>query len=119
MRGVGKEEEGATGEGGVEDVHSCSAEDLFPDEDPEGDAEGDLPEGDGGGECEGEEHACDEEAFVDFVAVGDGEDDFDAAADGEGDEEYGEEVKAAVDDVGYETAWIMGEAEACEEPGLP
>ena len=76
LTGVGKEEEGARDERGVEEVAPGAAEDFLTDKHAETNGERDLPKGNRRGADQREKEPGNEEAFVDFVAIDSREEDF-------------------------------------------
>ncbi len=89
----GEEEERSACQGGVDDIHPRSAEDLLTQDYPCSDADGGHPVGDGGRKDQGIQDSCDEESFGDLMAAHAGEEPFAKASDGIGDDDDGHEGK--------------------------
>ncbi|MCY1506445.1 hypothetical protein D9M68_406960 [compost metagenome] len=99
LRRIGEEEEGAAGQGGVEEVLASAAEDFLAQHHAEADAQRHLPERDARRQGQGEEHGGDEEAFVHFMAANGGEQHFPETADDKSHRIDGQEPGRALDEV--------------------
>ena len=106
LRGIGKEKEGPGRQRRVQDIHSRPPEDLLTDDDPEGNAHGYLPQGDGWRQGQGEEHSRHQESLVDLVLADGSEKSLAVAPDQEGDQQHGEVVERSVKDAGQQVAGI-------------
>ena len=116
---IGEVEEGAAGQGGVQEVLPGAAEDLLADHHAEGNAQGDLPQRHVRRQDQGVEHRGNEETFVDFMPTDGGEQDFPEAAGHQRRDVYGEEVERPVDHVHERVVRIEADPQELQDPGPP
>ena len=116
---IGKEQEDPRRERRVQHVVARAAEDLLADDDAEGDADRDLPEGNRRRQHEREEHAGDQEALVHVVPPDDREQALPEASHRERHDQDRQVVERAVGRVGEQAGSVERQTQHLHRVGAP